>query len=95
MGHRPHAGLLIFTGAMLFAGGLIASCLPDTSAPTLQPRATATSRTSLSVAELPTTTPVLAPFTDQACLDCHTDQETLVLLAMEQEAPEALSSGPG
>lgn len=35
------------------------------------------------------------PFTDQACLDCHTDEDRLVALAVEEESPEALSSGPG
>ncbi len=34
-------------------------------------------------------------FTDQACLDCHTDEDRLTALAVEEEAPEALSSGPG
>lgn len=37
----------------------------------------------------------LEPFTDQACLDCHTDQERLVTLAVEDAEPESLSSGPG
>lgn len=37
------------------------------------------------------------PFTDRACLDCHTDQAHLTELAVvEAEEPEeALSSGPG
>lgn len=37
----------------------------------------------------------LEPFTDQACLDCHTDEARLRELAVEEESPEALSSGPG
>lgn len=38
----------------------------------------------------------LEPFTDQACLDCHTDQERLMAPAVEEEAVhESLSSGPG
>jgi hypothetical protein len=38
----------------------------------------------------------LEPFTDQACLDCHTDQGRLMALAVEEEeVHEALSSGPG
>ena len=36
-----------------------------------------------------------AEFTDQACLDCHTDQERLVELAVEEEVVEAPSEGPG
>ncbi len=46
--------------------------------------------------------PVLAqferePFTDQACLDCHTDQARLTELAVveQEDEKEALSSGPG
>ena len=37
------------------------------------------------------------PFTDQACLDCHTDQARLTELAVveEEEPEESLSSGPG
>jgi hypothetical protein len=36
------------------------------------------------------------PFTDQACLDCHTDEDRLTELAVVEEvAHEALSSGPG
>ena len=35
------------------------------------------------------------PFTDQACLDCHSDEDRLMALAVEEESPEALSSGPG
>jgi hypothetical protein len=35
-------------------------------------------------------------FTDQTCLDCHTDETRLKELAPEPEAPaESLSSGPG
>ena len=37
----------------------------------------------------------IEPFEDFACLDCHTDQQRLTELAIEEEAPEALSSGPG
>jgi hypothetical protein len=36
------------------------------------------------------------PFTDQACLDCHTDQQRVAELAVVVEEPEeGLSSGPG
>ncbi|MCA9905962.1 MAG: hypothetical protein KC547_19030 [Anaerolineae bacterium] len=37
----------------------------------------------------------IEPFEDFACLECHTDQQRLSELAVEEEAPEALSSGPG
>lgn len=38
----------------------------------------------------------IEPFTDVACLECHTDQARLDELAVVEEAPEEpLSSGPG
>lgn len=38
----------------------------------------------------------IPPFTDYACLDCHTDEGRLKELAVKPEEPEeALSSGPG
>ena len=37
----------------------------------------------------------IEPFGDFACLECHTDQQRLSELAIEEEEPEALSSGPG
>jgi hypothetical protein len=32
---------------------------------------------------------------DQACVDCHTDEETLKLMAEEEEVPEVESEGEG
>jgi hypothetical protein len=32
---------------------------------------------------------------DQTCVDCHTDQATLVALAVEEEVAEKLSEGEG
>lgn len=43
----------------------------------------------------PQPTPVVPPFTDIACLECHTDQDTLKLLAVEKEVVESHSEGPG
>lgn len=43
----------------------------------------------------PSSTSNTAEFTDQPCLDCHTDQERLVELAVEDEVVEAPSEGPG
>ncbi|MCB9452225.1 MAG: hypothetical protein H6672_12350 [Anaerolineaceae bacterium] len=38
----------------------------------------------------------IPPFTDYACLDCHTDEARLKEFAAEPEEPEeSLSSGPG
>ncbi len=39
--------------------------------------------------------PVVPPFTDTACLECHTDQEALKTLAVEEEVVESISEGPG
>jgi hypothetical protein len=35
------------------------------------------------------------PVDDQACVDCHTDKETLTAVAKEEEIEEALSEGEG
>lgn len=39
--------------------------------------------------------PVVPPFTDIACLECHTDRDQLQILAVEEEVVESLSEGPG
>lgn len=39
--------------------------------------------------------PVVPPFTDTACLECHTNREQLQLLAVEKEVVESHSEGPG
>lgn len=38
---------------------------------------------------------VVPPFTDIACLECHTNQDQLQRLAVEEEVVESLSEGPG
>lgn len=43
----------------------------------------------------PQPTPVVRPFTDTACLECHTDQDAMKLLAVEREPDESHSEGPG
>ncbi|MGC9333098.1 MAG: hypothetical protein ACP5JJ_03050 [Anaerolineae bacterium] len=35
------------------------------------------------------------PVSDQTCVDCHTDEETLKALAEEEEVAEELSEGEG
>jgi hypothetical protein len=86
------------SGVLVVTGALLASCAPDTTAPTLQSRPTDISPTDVAlvpttVSDIMTSVP---PFTDTACLDCHTDQPTLVDLAKpHDDAHEALSSGPG
>ncbi|MBL8131528.1 MAG: hypothetical protein JNL42_06695 [Anaerolineae bacterium] len=39
--------------------------------------------------------PTLEPFTDTACLDCHTNEAKLRELAQEDAPAEAESEGPG
>lgn len=58
--------------------------------------------TTIAAAAQTTTTVVVATTTtvepmdpDAACVDCHTNQETLVALAVEEEDSESLSSGEG
>jgi hypothetical protein len=81
---------------LLLLGGLAASCTPDTSAPALQSRTEGLSAPPTSaVLTLPPTEIWLEPFTDQTCLDCHTNQEQLVALAKPIEVTETLSEGPG
>lgn len=88
---------LIGGGSLLLLGGLMAGCMPDTTAPTLQQRPTADQPqqpTAVAV-NLPPTEMWLEPFTDQTCLDCHTNQEKLVELAEPDPPKETLSEGPG
>ena len=67
-----------------------------TSAPTEPPEPTDTPTVSPPTAtptEEPTPTPV--PVDDTACVGCHTDEETLKIVAEEPEETEALSEGEG
>lgn len=102
MKFRLSAGFLI-TGTALVVGGLMAHAVtyasssveeacPETQADSAMVAHVAmTSRVSQITIE---PTPVVAPFTDQACLDCHTNQERLTELAVEEEVV-SLSEGPG
>jgi hypothetical protein len=78
----------------IFAG-VITSCAPDTSAPTLAPRTPTQGNNRVVALNFIPPTPILQPFTDAECLDCHTDQERLTTLAVAEDKSEALSSGPG
>lgn len=95
--------LLVIAGLLVFAG-VLASCAPDTSAPEFNREAArveaadnqASSDTALAGVSETTTTVALVEFTDQACLDCHTDEGRLKELAVEEEdIGESLSEGPG
>ena len=93
--------LLVVVGMMVVAA--LAGCAADTTAPELQPRPT-DENAPTPVAALAQNdeggmamtgegTPEVE-FTDFACLDCHTDEEQLKALAVE-EKKENLSEGPG
>ncbi|MCC7206898.1 MAG: hypothetical protein IT323_06305 [Anaerolineae bacterium] len=95
---RPFSLTLIGLGGLCgLLGVVVAACTPDTSAPMLAARSGAAALQNAPTAEvsLLQPTPALPPFTDYACLDCHTDQDKLVELAKPVEVHEALSSGPG
>lgn len=96
---RPFPFALIGLGGLCALLGLVvAACTPDTSAPTLAARPdgalqrTPTAEVSQSLFQ---PTPALPPFTDYACLDCHTSQDKLAELAKPLIVQESLSSGPG
>jgi hypothetical protein len=79
--------------------GLIAACAPDTTAPVLQPRPTQAvdsgEAEAVRIVALPTLPFEVAPFTDYACLDCHTDRALLEELARPIEKDDSHSEGPG
>ncbi len=90
-------GISILGGALTIAGTVMLGCSPNTAAPELLLRPTAspdqegTAEVSAAAAQMV----FLEPFSDQACLDCHTDQARLTELALPEETTEELSSGPG
>jgi hypothetical protein len=86
----------------------LVSCSPDTSAPTLPDEASVETPLTLEApAEETAEAAIVAmvmddtavatvpPFTDIECLECHTNQERLVELAVVPEETESLNSGPG
>lgn len=93
--------LLVAIG-LLFVLAALTSCAPDTSAPEIN------SEVAQNVADDQTPSDASdsddnengkaiaqIAFTDQACLDCHTDDVRLQELAVEDEPTESLSEGPG
>lgn len=95
--------LLVAAGLLLILAALT-SCAPDTSAPELQREVAevdvADDQAPSDTAETDTTDTdtavAMVEFTDQACLDCHTDEARLQELAVEEEdEAESLSEGPG
>lgn len=95
---------LLLVLSLLMVSMALMSCAPDTSAPELPPTATDNpTPDGVGVAALPevvslpgTLVPTVEPFTDTECLDCHTNKDLLIELAIpEEEGEESLSSGPG
>lgn len=82
-------------GIALIVCGIVISCTPDTTAPVFKARSSATPTQEAASPEHTPPLVVLQPFTDQACLKCHTDQAALKALALVKPAAESLSSGPG
>lgn len=92
---RAAARSILMMGLTLLASGVLISCVPDTSAPLLQSRRKPTGTPPTTPEQATTPHAALRPFTDFDCLNCHTDQEQLVALAVEKPAAESLSEGPG
>lgn len=93
MNARRSAWLLIGLGLFIALSTTLISCAPDTTAPTLQTQLTTTPING-TIAEPTVIAMNNETRDDQACLDCHTNQELLIELAVEKES-ESLSSGPG
>jgi hypothetical protein len=81
------------------AGVTLAGCSSDdaetteTTAAALDTTTTVASETTTTAVATTTTTEAMDP--DAACVDCHTNQETLLALAVEPVDAESLSSGEG
>ena len=67
---------------------------PPTEAPT-EPPATDTPEPTDEPTPEPTAEPAPEAVDDTACSGCHTDEETLQLVAEEEEKPEVESEGEG
>lgn len=105
MKRHPGLYLLLVVAGVLLVGAALAGCAPDKSAPTLVPQDTPTPAATLAVPSADATPDDVQPnddsmiadaeFTDLVCLDCHSNQELLQDLAVEEEPTESLSEGPG
>lgn len=90
----------LLLGLIVLLAVLVISCEPNRETPEylVEAQATAVFPTPANRALNLTPLATLAtaePFTDFACLDCHTDQARLMELALPDEPEESLSSGPG
>ncbi|MBN1563830.1 MAG: hypothetical protein JXA10_08320 [Anaerolineae bacterium] len=99
--------LLVLLAGLLFVGAAFASEATD-SATSQDDGAVAIALaddcgdelgTSASINDLPDNAPdaglLEGSSDDQACRDCHTNEELLKELAVEEEETESLSEGPG
>lgn len=94
--------LLVALGLLVLVA-VLTSCAPDTSAPEFNSEIaqndSADDQAVSDTADSDQTDSGQAiaqvAFTDQACLDCHTDKARLQELAVEDEPTEELSEGPG
>ncbi|MDH5373200.1 MAG: hypothetical protein OEX97_09675 [Acidimicrobiia bacterium] len=88
--------LALAAGAIVVGAGL-SGCSGDdveTTEATVAAAATTTTATSEPTAAVTTTTTEpMDP--DAACVDCHTNKDTLTALAVEPADTESLSSGEG
>lgn len=97
MKKRYSALLLIAFGLSMMSVAALANAA-NTSSPQPQIQAAisnSNAQQSDTLIAHPSSTTNTAEFTDQPCLDCHTDQERLVELAVEDEVVEVPSEGPG
>ncbi len=89
--------LVLAAGALVIGAGLT-GCSGD-DADTSETTVAAIDATTTTASD--TTTTLVATTTtepmdpDAACVDCHTNQETLMALAVEPADTESLSSGEG
>lgn len=97
---RLKIGLLLATGIMSVAGGVLVAYAADGSPETASAGVPECDTSAVRVASISypsQQSQVSLPedFTDLACIDCHTDQARLTQLAKPQEDAEKLSEGPG
>jgi hypothetical protein len=90
-------GPFTLISSLFFGAAVLMGCMPDTSAPELPDTGQATTPTAAVSADTINLPVEFAaePFVDVECLACHQDEEQLKELAVEEEAPESLSEGPG
>jgi hypothetical protein len=99
MQKRYGACLVVVLGTIISISAALASCTPDSTAPAMRVENSIIlspepldddSEDSPSVVR-----PQATSFSDQPCLECHTNQVWLETMAVAEEKVEAPSSGPG